>query len=254
MRKWIAEYNITPGFCDAIFKKVAEKLSKLRVNERVCALKWGEMSIKSYEKYSRSLDIIEGLIDLGPLGRTTERAKHVMVFCIDGLNAKNPWRQLIAYFFTGNSTNNEITAKLVRMCLSKLKETGALVKLLTCDQASSNQNALYKHCNVTEEKPYFEHDGCIYYASFDFPHLIKRLVIQLWTHKYLYAGTEAITAFDDFQQTWYLDKANVISNLLSHITEAHMAPNNWESMNVKRAFQMFSRRFAAAIETAGNDL
>lgn len=39
--------------------------------------------------------------------------------------------------------------------------------------------------------------------------------------------------------------------MLSHITEAHIYSNSFEAMNVKRAFQLFSHKFAAAIRTAG---
>jgi len=38
---------------------------------------------------------------------------------------------------------------------------------------------------------------------------------------------------------------------LSHITKAHIRPNTFEAMNVKRAFQLFSHKFAAAIRMAG---
>ncbi|EFN69004.1 hypothetical protein EAG_07270, partial [Camponotus floridanus] len=34
--------------------------------------------------------------------------------------------------------------------------------------------------------------------------------------------------------------------------EAHIRPNAFETMNVKRAFQLFSHTFAAAIRTAGH--
>ena len=79
-----------PGFCEFIFCKLEEKISKIPAEERVCALKWDEMTIKSYEEYSLKLDEIEGLVDLGPLGRKHETAKHVFVFCLDSINAHNP--------------------------------------------------------------------------------------------------------------------------------------------------------------------
>jgi len=70
------------------------------MEERVCALKWDEMYIKSYEEYSSKLDEIEGLVDLGPLGRKSERGKCVFVFCLDSLNARHKWRQPIASFLS----------------------------------------------------------------------------------------------------------------------------------------------------------
>lgn len=69
LQRWNKEYNMMPGFCDFIFSKLEEKISKLPAEERVCALKWDEMTIKSYQEYSSKLDEIEGLVDLGPLGK-----------------------------------------------------------------------------------------------------------------------------------------------------------------------------------------
>jgi len=52
--------------------------------------------------------------------------------------------------------------------------------------------------------------------------------------------------------TWSIDNdAEGGSNLLSHIIAKHIRPNTFETMNVKRAFQLFSNKFAAAISTAG---
>lgn len=60
-------------------------MSQLPAEQRVCALKWDEMCIKSHEEYSHSLDVIEGLVDLGPLGRNNQRAKCAFVFCLDSI-------------------------------------------------------------------------------------------------------------------------------------------------------------------------
>jgi len=90
IRRWHEEFNIKPGFCDFIFRKLQEKISKIPVEERVCALKWDEMYIKSYEEYSFSLDQIEGFVNLEPLGRKNEKAKCVFVFCLDSINARHP--------------------------------------------------------------------------------------------------------------------------------------------------------------------
>jgi len=91
---------VKPGFCDFIFRKLQEKILKISVEERVCALKWDEIYIKSYKEYSFSLDLdpIEGFVDFGPLGRKSEKTKCVFVFCLDSINAHHPWRQPLVYF------------------------------------------------------------------------------------------------------------------------------------------------------------
>ncbi|KAL6423073.1 hypothetical protein ACFW04_010507 [Cataglyphis niger] len=138
------------------------------------------------------------------------------------------------------------------MCLDKLNKTGADVKLITCDQATNNQ-AVYSQLGVDVQEPYFMYNNKKYYASYDFPHLIKRLASFLRTHDKIYCKGKIIASYSDFVKTWYIDNVTKGgSNLLSHITQAHIRPNCFEAMNVKRAFQLFSHRFAAAIKIAGD--
>lgn len=98
IRRWLEEYDIRPGFCNFIFQKLKENINQLPMEERVCTLKWDEMYIKSYEEYSSKLDEIEGLVDLRPLGRKSERAKCVFVFCLDSLNARHSWPSTYSLF------------------------------------------------------------------------------------------------------------------------------------------------------------
>ncbi|XP_011884083.1 PREDICTED: uncharacterized protein LOC105571225 isoform X1 [Vollenhovia emeryi] len=253
IRRWVEEYNIKPGFCDIIFQKLKEKITQIPEEERLCALKWDEMSIKNYEEYSSKLDEIEGLVDLGPLGKQSERSKCVFVFCLDSLNARHPWRQPLAYFLPGKCMRSHEIVNLVHMCLDKLNETGANVKFVTCDQGTNNQ-AAYSQLGVEVQKPYFIYNNKKYYASHDFPHLVKRLASFLRTHDNIYCKGEIIASYSDFVKTWDIDNATEGgSNLLSHISQAHIHPNCFEAMNVKRAFQLFSHTFAAAIKVAGSE-
>jgi len=106
---------------------------------------------------------------------------------------------------------------------------------------------------MDQNKPFFIHNGKQYYASYDFPHLIKIFASLLRKHRYLYCNGEIIASYNDFEATWSIDDKSVkgSSNLLSYITEAHIRPNTFEAMNVKRAFQLFSHKFTAAIKMAG---
>jgi len=85
------------------------------MEERICALKWDEMTIKSYEEYSLKLDQIEGLVDLGSLRRKHERAKCVFAFCLDSINARNPWCQPLAYFLPGKCMKTEDIIILIKV-------------------------------------------------------------------------------------------------------------------------------------------
>lgn len=211
------------------------------------------MAIKPYKEYSRKLDEIEGLVDLGPLGRKSERCKSVFAFCLDSLNARHPWRQSLAYFLPAKCIKSEEIIIILKECLDRLSETGADVRLLTCDQGTCNQSA-YSLLGSNPEHPFFIYNEKQYNASFDFPHLVKRLLNFLRVHGNIYCDGKIIASYSDFELTWTIDNATKKgSNLLSHITEAHIRPNSFESMNVKRAFQILSYTFAAAIKTAGHE-
>ncbi|EZA46878.1 hypothetical protein X777_01050 [Ooceraea biroi] len=158
------------------------------------------MYIKSYEEYSLKLDQIEGLVDLGPLGRKCERAKCVFVFCLDSINARHPWRQPIAYFLPGKCLKASEIIILLKQCLDRLEKTGADVRLLTYDQGTCNQSA-YNLLGVHAEKPVFIYNNRKYYASYDFPHLVKRLASLLRRHQYLYCDGAVLASYADFELT-----------------------------------------------------
>ena len=250
VRRLLNAYDIQPGLNDNIFNKVEECLSKLPEDQRICALKMDELARKCLEEYSKGLDCIEGLVDFGPLGRFNERA---FVMCLDSLNPESKWRQVLSYLLPGKSgMSGEHIKLMVEMILKKLKKIGANVKILTCDQGLNSQNA-FKLLKISATNPWFEVDGELYCGLPDFPHLIKRLFAMLRFHGFISIGTEVIVSFKDFVDVLKFDRTMSSSRLLSHITDAHLNPNAFEGMNVLRPMQVFSRKFASAIRTAGKD-
>jgi len=125
---------------------------------------------------------------------------------------------------------------LLKQCSNRFSKTGADVRIVTCDQGTCNQSA-YNQLGVDSDRPYFIYNEKKYYASFDFPHLVKRLASLLKRQKSLFCDGKVIASYVDFESTWSIhNAAKGGSNLLSHITEAHIHPNTFEAMNVKRAF------------------
>ncbi|XP_033232035.1 uncharacterized protein LOC117183011 [Belonocnema kinseyi] len=66
VRIWINDFSITLGFCNNIFSAAKQSLAKLPTEERLCALKIDEFTLRCFEEYSQRLDCIEGLVNLGP--------------------------------------------------------------------------------------------------------------------------------------------------------------------------------------------
>ncbi|XP_044006006.1 uncharacterized protein LOC122851023 [Aphidius gifuensis] len=125
-----------------------------------------------------------------------------------------------------------------------------LVNLLQVKVKNNNQQDSFTTVNIGS----FIHDGIKYYVGYDVPHLFKRLLAFLRSRKPLTCDKKIIALYDDFILTFRVDRnTEGGSHLLSHIDERlHLRPNSFESMNVKRTFQMFGRRYAAAMKTAGH--
>lgn len=77
--------------------------------------------------------------------------------------------------------SDEVIA-LLKICLTQLKESGAHVKILTCDQYSTNQK-IYRELGVLGKGSFFIYESTMYYATFNFLYLIKHLLVQLRNHK-----------------------------------------------------------------------
>lgn len=71
---------------------------------------------------------------------------------------------------------------LLKICLMQLKGSGAHVKILTCDQYTTNQK-IYRKLGVLGKGSFFIYESTMYYATFDFLYLIKHLLVQLRNHK-----------------------------------------------------------------------
>lgn len=77
--------------------------------------------------------------------------------------------------------SDEVIA-LLKICLAQLKENGAHIKILTCDQYSTNQK-IYRELELLGKDSFFIYESTIYYAIFNFLYLIKHLLVQLRNHE-----------------------------------------------------------------------
>ena len=164
--------------------------------ERLCALKFDEMSISAAEEYSKKYDIIEGLVDMGKDRRDSKVAKHALLFCIDSINANNRCRQIVAFGFgfNENGASAEELFEIVSQIVIELRKVGADIPVIVCDQGSNNQK-LFKLLKVCPEKPDFILDSVKIFVTFDWPHLIKRLIAQLRAHDCIYVDNDKIIFF-----------------------------------------------------------
>lgn len=157
---------------------------------------------------------------------------------------------MLSFGFNHTGASTEELLEMLREILTALFKIGANVAFIVCDQGTNNQK-LFKILKITRDNPFFMHENRKVYASFDWPHLIKRLLVQLRSHNFIYCNDKIIMNFSDLLETWQLDRTSNTSRLLSHLSAEHFKPNNFDVIKVKFAFQLVNRRTAAAIETAG---
>jgi hypothetical protein len=99
IRRWLTKIPANSGV-NLVFREILKQcFEKAKPEDRVCALIFDEVSIKSSLSYAAGPDHVEGLEDFGPvLGRSKKIANQALVFMVRGLKQK--WKQPIAYYFS----------------------------------------------------------------------------------------------------------------------------------------------------------
>lgn len=261
VNRWVSQTKMDPGINCCIMESLEKRLSKLKPCEKVGGVKFDEIFIRSKEEYNKFTDVVEGLVDFGGGWRRNERAKHILVFFFDSINGGKPYREFIGYYCTGKggASASELK-KVLDSVLDALKKIGADVRVIACDQGANNSK-LYKDylgfsvdSALNGDVQYYQAHDKKYILTFDFPHLIKRLVYALRKHKIIWdTNGKILVDFYDFVKVYQYDRLVKTSRALPKITHTHIAPNNFQSMNVKRAFQLLGGAYAAAIRVAASD-
>ncbi|XP_033218146.1 uncharacterized protein LOC117173615 [Belonocnema kinseyi] len=245
VEKWVAKYDVAPGFIELSFQDLEKDLKTLPPEAKLCNVKWDEMSCKEFEEYSSKHDLIVGFEDLGPLGITQNRANHVFVFTLNGIHTSYRWRQVVGFFFARHSVNRKNIVILLKMMLDKGEEIGLDIRMTVCDQGTRNIKC-YNLLKVTAQKPSFEHNGEQIIFIHDCYHEVTNLVNALLKYGKIFMNGKVLY-LSDMKATWDADQRGKLSNNLNHITEVHFYPNSFQKMNVERSRHLFGGKLAKAM-------
>lgn len=122
---------------DEIFEFLGVKVSGFKAHHNICALSFDEMSIVEGRQYDNSTDKIYGNITFPDKSFDTAKATHSLVFMIAGVAGR--WKQVVASYFTGKSTDPLVMKRLILDIIQKADAIGLHVISLTSDQAGGNQ-------------------------------------------------------------------------------------------------------------------
>lgn len=244
IRKWIGNSKFMPGFNTYLMWQIKLKFSGKNEKDRICSICFDEMSLMANIEYTKELDIIEGLEDLGHLGRFPKNANYALVFMARGIYTA--WKLPLAYFLSNSGVKCADLCLLIKEVLIKVIDAGLLPKIIVCDQGTSNQSAL-KNLGVSCEKPYFYLNEHKIFAIYDTPHLMKSIRNNLLTGDFLLDNKTI--SFSDIKHVYQIDKKNDKCRALLKITDKHIYPNSFQKMSVKLATQLLSHSVAATIRT-----
>ena len=245
-----------PGVLHHIFEALATKVEHMQPNENLCCLTLEEMSITAGYEYDPSTSQIAGTVNLpGHSGQAT----HGLVFMLSGLTSR--WKQVAAYFLTGNKTDGSIFKQIVLEIIDKATKIGLHVSAVTSDMGSSNRAMWSSFGLVTNRKsnittiPHPSDSSRHLHFLADVPHVIKNL------RSALCSGNEIELPLDVMQSNQltsckvncspvlnlieYQEKAAI--KLAPNVSRSTIHPSHFEKMKVSGVLHLFSNSVSSGI-------
>lgn len=246
VRKWIRSNVFEPGINKNLVQNLEMKCSHMNILEKAAVILFDEMSIMKALEYNKTYDYIEGLEDLGGIGRTPKWATHALVIMIRGLYSL--WKMSFAYYFTSENLKGKTLKIILEDAIQKIIEIGFIPKVVVCDQAPTNRK-LYNLWNITPTNNQITIGNMKIFCMHDVPHLFKSVRNNLLTGDFIDASGNVIS-FQDIKKTYDIDERSTTVRAMPKITPAHINPNSFQKMSCKLALQLFSNTASGAVKSA----
>lgn len=172
IRRWLNSILYLPGFVKEYLDQIKLKVSSMSDSDKKCTILFDEMEIMKCIEYNKSIDLIEGFEDMGPLGRFPKYSKHALVIMVRGLYSN--WKFPLCYFLTNNGVNGEDLYIIIKSSIKEILDIGLLPTALICDQGTQNQK-LFSLFGGTVSDPKINIYNQTLYLIYDIPHLFKSI-------------------------------------------------------------------------------
>jgi hypothetical protein len=130
------------GILTEVFNFLKIKVESFNEIQKDCVLVLDELAITPGKYYDTSMNMYFGDVTL-PLHAGI--ATHVLVFMLAGINSR--WKQMVAYYFTGNSVSGSVFQNIINSIFEKAAELKLNIISITSDMGACNQ-ALWKKMQV----------------------------------------------------------------------------------------------------------
>lgn len=258
LQRRLQNLNFDSGILDEVLKFLDTKVQTFAPSERDCALVLDEMAITPTSVYDISLNKYLGEVTLPD---HTGVATHVLVFMLAGIKAR--WKQVVGYFFTGNSVKGVIINDIIKNILQKVEPLGLNIVSVTSDMGAGNQ-ALWKvwgitagrHSDIKSKTSHLTAENKSVYVFADVPHLFKNIKAMLITN-------EIIRIPDDIKEKYELPSNEILSShinvvvdhqkkdsfkLAPKISEEDLVPSHFQKMKVKTSTNVISHSVSSALK------
>ena len=173
-----------PGLQVDLIEFVSLKLKNFPDKDHDCVLSLDEVQVRKCIQFDKGLSSFIGHVskEINPeqlTDPTHQLATHVLVFMIRGISMR--WKQVIGYFFTGDSVTGSTLWSLVKKTIILLGDKNVHVRAVVSDMGASNQ-AMWAHAGITctkfalhnsIEHPCNSNERLVFLA--DVPHLLKNI-------------------------------------------------------------------------------
>ena len=256
IRKRIQNIHFNTGILNDVHSLMIPKVQNMEECEKECVLVIDEMSVKERIDYNQHSDEMVGRITL-PENNSNQPANHAVAFMLRGLGS--PWKQTVAFHFTGYSTSGAAMRDVVFKIVEKYTEIGLKVRAVSTDMGSNNQK-IWKQLKITCKKksspvvsiehPFLPNEKLFFTP--DTPHIIKNLrnhflhgmLIKIPHHivvkNKLPTDTVDICHVKLVEE---LEKKNPTGmKVCPELTAKHFKPDHWQLMNVRLAAQLIASK------------
>jgi hypothetical protein len=114
LRRSLEDIDFASGILEKIFGVMQTKVSAMKETERECCITLDEMKIDQKIDWDRKLDQLAGYVTLPS---HSGKADHALVFMLGGISTR--WKQVVAYYYTGSSTNGSVLKNIIFDIISK---------------------------------------------------------------------------------------------------------------------------------------
>lgn len=200
LRYRLQNFKFKEGVLDEVFEFLKIKVDNFDDFQKECTLDIDEMSIAPGICYDRSNDT---RIGSSSLTNKDDRipATHLFVFLLCGIGYR--FKQVVAYYFTGDSTSADLYKETIVKVIKKAEDIGLRVNSITTDMGSNN-TAMWNKFGIKCGR-YVEAKSCtvhpydkkrkLFFLP-DMVHVFKNICMGLVKHKLLYFDKEIQKKYD----------------------------------------------------------